>query len=172
MVRVAVEEAFHWVMRRHPLVDPALIANWAEEVACSMQSMDADLGSPGRYADAALQGKVRDWQRTKPAKQQPMGIGADLERIGGADRQVQAVMDRKVLFEQVKATLSERDQLILVLLLDGLTTTEVASALAVTDSAGRKAIQRVKERMAAAASAPRTKNDPSQGSPTLCETKG
>ncbi len=171
-VRVAVEDAFHWVVRRHPLVDPALIANWAEEVASFMQSMDANLGSPGRYADVALRGKVRDWQRTKPAKQQPMGIGPDLERIGGADRQVQAVLDRKVFFEQVRATLSERDQVIMLLLLDGLDDFEIASALAVTYAAGRKAIQRVKQRMAAAASGDRTKNYPGQGSPTLCETKG
>jgi hypothetical protein len=35
-VESAVERAFRWVLRDYPQVDPAMIANWAEEVAHSM----------------------------------------------------------------------------------------------------------------------------------------
>jgi DNA-directed RNA polymerase specialized sigma24 family protein len=137
-----------------------------------MESVATELKNPGRYATAALNGKVRDWQRTGPAKLEPMGIGRDLERIGGANERVQVALDRKVFFEQVKATLNDRDQVILLLLLDGSSDTEVASALAVTPATGRKAIQRVKERIAATLKISRVKNDPEHGARTLCPTKG
>ena len=171
-VQAAVEDAFRWAIRSCPLVDAALIANWAEEVACSMEAMASELRNPGRYATAALNGKVRDWQRTGAAKLEPMGMGRDLERIGGTNGRVQGALDRKVFFEQIKSTLNDRDQVILLLLLDGSSNTEVASALAVTSSAGRKAIQRVKERIAATLKVSRVKNDPEHGTRTLCPTKG
>jgi len=171
-VQAAVEDAFRWAIRNCPLVDAALIANWSEEVACSMETIAAELRNPARYAAAALNGKVRDWQRTGAAKLETMGMGCDLERVGGTSERIQGALDRKVFFEQIKATLNDRDQVILLLLLDGSSDTEVASALAVTSSTGRKAIQRVKERIAATLKVSRVKNDPEHGTRTLCPTKG
>ena len=171
-IHAAVADAFRWAVRNSPLVDPALIANWAEEVACSMEAMAPPVRNPGRYAAAALNGKIRDWLRTGPAKLEPMGVSRDLERLGGADETVQGLWDQKLFFEQVKATLNDRDQVILLLLLDGLTDAEVASALELTSSAARKAIQRMKERIAATLMRSRVKNDPEHGSVALCETKG
>lgn len=171
-IQMAVEDAFRWALRGFPLVDPALIANWAEEVASSMEAMGSDLRNPGRYAAIALNGKVRDWQRTRPAKLELVGAGHDLERIGGTNRGVQGDTDQRVLFEQLKATLNDRDQVILLLLLDGSTDKEIASALTVRAPAARKAIQRMKERLVKNLSSSRTKQDPGHGSRTLCETKG
>ena len=54
-------------------------------------------------------------------------------------------MERAVLFEQLSTKLSERDRLILVLLLQDVTSpANVAAALGVSYSAAAKAIQRVK----------------------------
>ena len=63
-VESAVERSFQWVLRDYPQVDPAMIANWAEEVARSMQARVTTLVSPQRYAYAALKGKVRDWMKS------------------------------------------------------------------------------------------------------------
>jgi hypothetical protein len=82
-VETAVERSFHWVLRDYPQVDPAMIANWAEEVAHSMQERATILISPQRYAYSALKGKVRDWMRSGAAREQVAGIGRDLESIGG-----------------------------------------------------------------------------------------
>ena len=57
-------------------------------------------------------------------------------------------MERAVLFEQLSTKLSERDRLILVLLLQDVTSpANVAAALGVSYSAAAKAIQRVKDRI-------------------------
>jgi DNA-directed RNA polymerase specialized sigma24 family protein len=154
-------------------VDPALIANWAEEVAHSMQGRAAALISPQRYAYSALKGKVRDWMKSGAGKEQVAGIGRDLERIGGLSGSFQGVIDRKILFEQLKATLSERDRYILVLLLEDKTSpATVANALGTSYPAAAKAIQRVKERIASSLTGARKIDDPGHGSTQFCETKG
>jgi hypothetical protein len=169
----AVARAFHWVLRDYPQVDPALIANWAEEVAHSMQGRAAALISPQRYAYSALKGKVRDWMKSGAGKEQVAGIGRDLERIGGLTGSFQGVIDRKILFEQLKATLNERDRYILVLLLEDKTSpATVANELGTSYPAAAKAIQRVKERIASSLTGARKKDDPGHGSTQFCETKG
>ena len=66
------------------------------------------------------------------------------------DRSPPRVMYQGILFDQLKTKLSERDRHILVLLLQDLTSpASVAAALGVSYSAAAKAIQRVKERIAA-----------------------
>jgi hypothetical protein len=172
-VESAVERAFRWVLRDYPLVDPAMIANWAEEVAHSMQERATILVSPQRYAYSALKGKVRDWTRSGAAKEQVAGIARDLESIGGLSSSFQGAIDRKILFEQLKATLNERDRCILVLLLQDKTSpATVANALGTSYDAAAKAIQRVKERIGSTLTGARKKNDPGHGSPHFCETKG
>lgn len=39
----AVERSFQWVLRDYPQVDPALIANWAEDIARNMQARETTL---------------------------------------------------------------------------------------------------------------------------------
>jgi hypothetical protein len=172
-VETAVERSFHWVLRDYPQLDSAMIANWAEEVALSMQVRVTTIVSPQRYAYAALKGKVHDWMRSAPAKEEVAGLGRDLERIGGLNGSFEGAVDRKILFEQLKATLNERDRYILVLLLqDNTSPATVAKALGTTYPAAAKAIQRVKERIASKLTGARKMGDPGHGSPLFCETKG
>lgn len=168
-IRAAVEDAFRWVVRGFPMVDPALISNWAEEIASSMEARAADLRNPRRYAAAALNGRVRDWMRTGPAKLEPMGVGRDLERLGGTN-EVLGELERKLFFEQVGTTLNDRDRIILVLVLDGSTDTEVAAALGISSVAARKAIQRMKDRIAATLKTSRNAGR-GHGSPNFCEVE-
>ena len=172
-VETAVERSFHWVLRDYPQLDSAMIANWAEEVALSMQMRVTTIVSPQRYAYAALKGKVHDWMRSASAKEEVAGLGRDLERIGGLNGSFEGAVDRKILFEQLKATLNERDRYILVLLLeDNTSPATVAKALGTTYPAAAKAIQRVKERIASKLTGARKVGDPGHGSPLFCETKG
>jgi DNA-directed RNA polymerase specialized sigma24 family protein len=170
----AVERSFHWVLRDYPQVDPALIANWAEDLARSMQAREIPVTSPLRYAYAALKGRVRDWMKSGAAHEQAAGVGQDLERIGGLGGAFQNAVDRKILFEQLKVTLNERDRYILVLLLqDSTSPATVANALGTTYPAAAKAIQRVKNRIAATLNGGARKIDDSgHGSPEFCATKG
>jgi RNA polymerase sigma factor (sigma-70 family) len=159
-IQAAVEQAHRWVLREFRSVDPAMIADWAEAIGASMQDRGNLIASPNRYAYAALKGKVRDWLRTKTAQEESAGIGPDLERIGGTASSFQGAVDRKLLFEQLRANLNERDRSILVLLLqDETSPAAVAKALGVTYSAAAKAIQRVKERVAEALNGSRTSRD-------------
>jgi hypothetical protein len=168
-VKTAVERSFHWVLRDYPQLDSALIANWAEEVALRMQMRVTIIVSPQHYAYAALKGKVHDWMRSAPAKEELAGLGRDLERIGGLNGSFEDAVERKILFEQLKATLNERDRSILVLLLQNNTSpATVAKALGTTYPAAAKAMQRVKERIASKLTSARKVGDPGHGSPQFC----
>ena len=62
----------------------------------------------------------------------PVGIGSELERWTGIDRSTQRIIYRRVLFDQLKTKLSERDRHILVLLQQDITSpASVAAALGV-----------------------------------------
>ena len=168
----AVTQAYRWVVREFPLIDTALIANWAELVACSMRARNATVRDAKQYAFAALRGKVLDWLRTSTGKLEHVGIGSDLERLSNVQGSPQEQMDRRVLFEQLKAILNDRDQVILVLLLDGTSDGEIGLALGITPAAARKAIQRMKERILAQLGSGRSKDETGHASQDLCETKG
>jgi hypothetical protein len=149
-IRLAVEAAHRWVRREYPHLDGALVAGWAEDVGKTMGARLGDIRSPYRYAFAALHGKVREWFRSNTSKEILVGIGSELELWAGIDRSTQRVIYRSVLFDQLKTKLSERDRHILVLLQQDITSpASVAAALGVSYAAGAKAIQRVKERIAA-----------------------
>lgn len=172
-IEASVLRAFHWVLRDYPNVDSALIANWAEDVARSMEVRADDIESPQRYAYAALKGKVRDWSKRGAAKEEVSGIGFDLERLGSVSVSFQGASDRKILFEQLAAALNERDRYILVLLLQDQTSpATVAIALGTNYQAAAKAIQRVKDRIANTLNVSRKADGTGHGSPQLCETKG
>jgi DNA-directed RNA polymerase specialized sigma24 family protein len=168
----AVKRSFTWVSRAYPSVDTALIANWAEEVAASMESRVGDIASPIRYAEAALKGRVHDWLRRAAAKEEPAGIGFDLERLAGTSGSFENSVQRHILFQQIKGVLNERDRMILFLLLEDKTSPkEIAFVLDISYTAAAKAIQRVKERIADALRKPKKHDD--GGLPSrYCETKG
>lgn len=168
----AVELAFRWVIRDYPGVDTALIANWAEEIGSVMQARESAIQFPNRYAYAALKGKVCDWLRTKASHEEPAGIGLDMEHIGGVKASFQGAADRRILFDQLKATLNERDRSILVMLLnDQRSPATVAETLGISYPAAAKAIQRVKGRIAAVLTSSRNRTDPHHGPARICETK-
>jgi hypothetical protein len=149
-IRLPVEAAHRWVRREYPLLDDAIVAGWAEDVGKAMGVRLDDIRSPYRYAFAALHGKVREWFRTNASKEILVGTGSELELWASIDRSAQRVIYRAVLFEQLKTKLSERDRHILVLLQQDITRpASVAAALGVSYAAAAKAIQRVKERIAA-----------------------
>lgn len=171
-ITLAVETAFHWVLRDYPDFDQAQIADWAEEVGASMHLRGSTIASPRRYAYVALGGKVRDWLRTATGKEELKGIGRDLERDGGVSDSFAAHLDRKLLFEQIETTLNERDRAVLVLLLRDKSTAEIASYLATSYAAAAKAIQRVKDRISAAMNGKRHRGEPGHDAAHLCDTKG
>ena len=150
VTRTAAEAAYAWALQEFPRVDPALLAGWAEEVAKAIEARAEAVESPKRYAFAALHRKVRQWLRDRASKEVFVGIGAELEEWAGVDGNTQFIMDRRIFFDQVKTRLNERDQHILVLLLQDITSpASVAEALGVTYPAAAQAIHRVKERIAA-----------------------
>ena len=148
-IRLAVEAAHLWVRWEYPHLDEAVVAGWAEEVGKAMGARLDEIRSPRRYAFAALQGKVREWFRSNASREVLVGTARELELWAGIDRSTQRVIYRAVLFEELKTKLSERDRHILVLLQQDMTSPAIAAALGVNYAAAAKAIQRVKDRIAA-----------------------
>ena len=81
-------------------------------------------------------------------------------------------LDRKIFFEQLEASLIDRDRAILVLLLRDKSVNEIATCLETNYAAAAKAIQRVKDRISAASSGNRHSDEPGRGATHLCDTKG
>jgi RNA polymerase sigma factor (sigma-70 family) len=147
-IRLALEAAYRWAKREFRTIDPALVANWTEEVGLSMAWKCNSIRSPRRYAFAALHGKIREWYRKGAARELAVGIGPELELWLGARQSAQAAIDRTILFEQLRMKLNERDRHILVLLQQDIRSpADVAEALGISYTAAAKAIQRVKERI-------------------------
>lgn len=171
-IRQAIELAFRFVVRDYPGVDPVRIAAWAEGLVPSLQARGGGIDDLERHAYSALKHKVRDWRRTGAAQEQLLGVGLELERKGGITASFQGEVDRKILFEQLKATLGERDRSILALLLEDKSAQEIATELGSEYPAMRKAIQRLKERLALTARGEREKPESGHGPAQFCETKG
>jgi RNA polymerase sigma factor (sigma-70 family) len=162
-IRTAVEAAMNWVNHEFPQIDQAVMANAAELLAKKMESNKDSLGSPRRYAYVALRGKVIEWMRRKGEKELAVGLDSDLEKIAGVNHSFQHRVDGSILFQQLRATLSDRDREILVLLLSNATSTEIADHLGITPPAARKATQRLRERLAACLQVARSSEGASLG---------
>ncbi len=148
--RDAVWNAYQWALREYPGLDEAAIAGWAEDVAKAMGAHPGSINFPRRYATSALRGKILGWFRKHPRPEKSIGLGPELEKWVGFDSEAEITLERTVLFEQLTMKLSQRDRDILILLLQDITSPrDVASALGITYAAAAKAIQRVKERIAA-----------------------
>ncbi len=121
-IRVAVEAAHRWVRRD---VSPfgRRCSCWMGGKRLARQSSGRldDIRFPHRYAFAALRGKVGEWFRGNASREIPVGMGSELEQWAGIDRSTQRGIHRTILFDQLKAKLSERDRHILVLLQQDIT---------------------------------------------------
>lgn len=173
-IKAGVESAFGWTVSTYPNLDPAVLAEWADEIASAMQKNTNTHETPRRYAYAAMHGRVRDYLKTRAARETPEGSSAELEKWAGVDANTQTRIDRSIFFQEVKTRLDRRDQEILGLLLQDVTSAaDVGKALRISDSAAAKAIQRLKLRIASFVGSSKMKGgDTGHGFQNLCETKG
>ncbi len=172
-IKAGVESAFGWTVRTYPNLDPAVLAEWAEEIGSAMQTNTNTHETPRRYAYAAMHGRVRDYLKTRASKETSGGSSAELEKWAGVDAGTQTRIDRKLFFQEISTKLDQRDQEILSLLLQDITSAaDVGKALRISDSAAAKAIQRLKLRIASFVSSSKMKDGTGHGFQNLCETKG
>ena len=157
-VRLAVETAYRWALHEYQHFDRAVLAGMAESVGLAMCRRLDRIEFPRRYAFAALTGKLQEWYRAHPAVE--IIVDPDeLDRVRGAKPGAVSSADLGVLFSEIKARLSERDQQILALLEQDLGPQEIAKVFEISYSAAGKAIQRARERMAAILSANENQRD-------------
>jgi hypothetical protein len=169
--RDAVNDAYKWALVEFPNLDQAAVAGWAEDLGRAMADHPGHIEFPRRYAISALKGKILGWFRRHPGREIGVGVGAELEQWVGIDSKAELIMERTVLFEQLKTKLNERDKQILVLLLQDITSPrDVAAALGIKYPAAGKAIQRVKERVAAILLRPPEADIPSRP-PDFCKSE-
>jgi len=170
-IAAAVEGAYRWAVAMFPNIDSALLANAAERLAKNMESNKEHLGSPRRYAYAAMHGKVRDWLRKKAASELPVGLNYELDEHVKMTNSFQDAVERSILFQQLQMKLSVRDRYILILLTElNATPRDVATALGINYKAATKAIERVRERIAVCLDI--AAESPKAISPGLSTTKG
>jgi hypothetical protein len=82
-VRIAVEAAFRHLMRRFPEIDEAVLAEFAETLALSMNLRRSKIVKPKPYAQTALSGELNDWIRTHKGFEIAIAANEDLERLAG-----------------------------------------------------------------------------------------
>lgn len=146
----AVHSAYRRAVRAYPAVDPALIANWAEEVAVMMIETDEPIRQHDRLAYTLLATKIKGGARRKSAQEVNKGIGEELEDLSRDHVTIKEDVERSILFDQLQAGLSERDQAILALVRSGEGSAQaVAKKFNIGEEAAAKAIQRMRERVAA-----------------------
>ena len=104
----AVEAAYHWAVSVFPSMDTALLANAAERLARDMEANKGELESPRRYAYAAMHGKVRDLQKSRAANESTMPLH-ELDQPGITVKSFEDNIERSILFQQLRAQLSDRD---------------------------------------------------------------
>jgi DNA-directed RNA polymerase specialized sigma24 family protein len=113
---------------------------------------------PRRYAVAALTGKLQEWYRAHPGVEVPLEL-EESERIKGPRPDAMTSADLSILFAEIKVQLSERDRQILVLMEQDLgSPQQIAEVFEMSYSAAAKAIQRVRDRMAAILAPSETRN--------------
>jgi RNA polymerase sigma factor (sigma-70 family) len=148
-IRIAVEAAYRWSIREYRDIDRADLATMAEGVALSMSKRFDEIQSPRRYAFAALTGRIQEWFRAHPAKMVSFQSEEEFDRQIGPDDRFTLEVERRLLFDQIRSRLSERDRQISILLEQDVTSPrEIAKALEISYSAAAKALERVRERMA------------------------
>lgn len=148
-IKSAVEDAFQWAVAKFTEIDSAVLANFAERLALVMHENKETVQSEQRYAYSSMHRQVRDYLRSKKNYETPIEIDHELAQFTGVTGSFQDAVDRSILFEQIQATLNERDRHILGMLREGhYNLSEVASELKIDYAAAKKAAQRVRERVA------------------------
>ena len=173
-IKAGVESAFGWTVSTYPNLDPAVLAEWAEEIGSAMQKNEKTHDTPRRYAYAAMHGRVRDYLKTRASKETPGGSSFELEKWAGVDADAQTRIDRRIFFQEMRTKLDQRDQEILSLLLQDITSAAgVGKSLGISESAAAKAIQRLKLRIVSFVGSSKMKGGgTTHGFKNLCETKG
>jgi DNA-directed RNA polymerase specialized sigma24 family protein len=150
-LRRAVHSAYSQVLRVfRKRVDEATLANMAEEVAVSVAAKRNRVQAIRPYTLAALTGKVLDWLRIQPRVE----LSANqLSELGDASHAAEdpafAEVEIQRLLDELRAQLTERDRLILFLMIrDQGDPRNVAAALHLSYDAAAKAIQRTRARIA------------------------
>ncbi len=92
-IKAGVESAFAWTVNTYPNLDPAVLAEWAEEIGCAMQTNKNTHATPRRYAYAAMHGRVRDYLKTGASRETPEGSCSELEKWAGVDNLFPGVDD-------------------------------------------------------------------------------
>jgi hypothetical protein len=157
-VRVAVETAYRWALREHEHFDQAILAGMAESVGLAMCRRLVHIEFPRRYAIAALTGKLQEWYRAHPGVEIPLEL-EEAERIRSPRPDAMTSADLSILFAEIKVQLSTRDRQILVLMEQDLgSPQQIAEVFEMSYSAAAKAIQRVRDRMAAILARSETRN--------------
>ena len=157
-VSIAVETAYRWVSREYEHFDQALLAGMAESVALAMCRRLVHIEFPRRYASAALTGKLQEWYRAHPGVEVPLEL-EESERTRGPRPGAMTSADLSILFAEIKVQLSERDRQILVLMEQDVgSPQQIAELFEMSYSAAAKAIQRVRDRMAAILAPSETRN--------------
>jgi hypothetical protein len=105
--RDAVNDAYKWALVEFPNLDQAAVAGWAEDLGRAMADHPGHIEFPRRYAISALKGKILGWFRRHPGREIGVGVGAELEQWVGIDSKAELIMERTVLFEQLKTKLNE-----------------------------------------------------------------
>jgi DNA-directed RNA polymerase specialized sigma24 family protein len=131
-------------------VDDSVLADMAEDVAASIAIKRSSIRSIRSYSTAALIGKVKDWLRTQPRIDVSVGQLAELEDVGyAAEDPAFAEVEIQRLLEQLNKQLTERDRLILLLMIRGQGDPKhIGAALHLNYAAAAKAIQRTRSRVA------------------------
>ena len=157
-VNDAVTNAYLYVRARNSHIDHALLANMAEHVALAVSRRIAEIDSFQQYALAAMIGKVHEWSRLHPVEFQLRADQLEQQAGAQADSSFQRI-ETKLLLDQMKADLAERDRHILMLIQQGISDSKsIAAALGITNDAAKKAIQRTKHKMTVILQQPREPN--------------
>jgi DNA-directed RNA polymerase specialized sigma24 family protein len=118
-----------------------------------MSRRRAEIAAPKQYAQVALSREVHDWMRAHQGLEVSVAQPGELERLASATSTrigTTVNAESEIFFAQLRKHLTERDRHILVLMEQDLDKPpDIAAALDISYDAAAKALQRVRERVAA-----------------------
>lgn len=159
-IQNAVEAAYRWATSEFPSIDAALVSNWAELLAKDMARKKDSLGSARRYAHAVMRRTSRKWLKGRGTKELFIGLSRELEGLARPYETFSGKIDLLILLQQLKSKLNERDHEILLLLQSGASPAEVGMSLGIKYEAAKKAIERLRQRVAACLEAAKYEEKP------------
>lgn len=118
-IALGVNRAFIAALNEYRHLDSCLLANWAEEVALSMQPKSAEIQFPRGYALTALRWKIKGYYKLKKANYEFVGLCSELEITAGGSAGRITFPEYTSMLHKVRLALTERENVILDLLLQG-----------------------------------------------------